>query len=236
MLIRVISDVHGNGTALDAVMQSRPGADADVTLCLGDVVGYGAEPSACIRTVRESCELAVLGNHDAGVTGRESLEFFNSAGAAAVRWTREALSPDEAGWLESLPPEADAHGLHLCHAYPPDPLSWTYVLTRAAAVEACRRSPDKLSLIGHTHMPGCWRPGGGYVETVSGKLEDVCLINAGSVGQPRDGDPRAAYLLLDTERGTWRHVRVEYDIEAAASAIMDAGLPPVLADRLFVGR
>jgi diadenosine tetraphosphatase ApaH/serine/threonine PP2A family protein phosphatase len=236
MLIRVISDVHSNLPALESVLADRAGLEADVTVCLGDVVGYGSEPSECIRLVRSACRLAVSGNHDAGVAGSTPLSHFNRPGAEVVEWTRGVVEADEMEWLLGLPIHADLGGFFLCHSDPAIPDGWRYILTRGAAMNAMEARPGQASIIGHTHLPGVWSSGGVFSEAESGKLGTPLLINCGSVGQPRDGDPRAVYLLVDSSAGTWKHVRVTYDIEAAAAGIRRAGLPDMLADRLFVGR
>jgi diadenosine tetraphosphatase ApaH/serine/threonine PP2A family protein phosphatase len=236
MLIRVISDVHSNLPALESVLADRAGLEADVTVCLGDVVGYGSEPSKCIELVRSACSLVVSGNHDAGVAGSTPLSHFNRPGAEAVDWTRGVVEADEMEWLTGLPIQAELEGYFLCHSDPAIPGGWRYILTRDAAMNAMEASPCQASIVGHTHLPGVWSSGGVFSEAESGKLSTPFLINCGSVGQPRDGDPRAVYLLLDTSGGTWKHARVAYDIEAAAAGIRRAGLPDMLADRLFIGR
>jgi len=236
MLIRVISDVHSNLPALESVLAERAGQEADITVCLGDVVGYGADPSKCIRLVRDVCSAVVSGNHDSGVAGGTPRSHFNRAGADAVDWTRGTIGQEELEWLAGLPLQEEQEDFFLCHSDPALPEGWRYILTRGAAISALEAKPGRISLVGHTHLPGVWSSGGVFSEAESGVLAGPLLINCGSVGQPRDGDPRAAFLLLDTSARTWRHVRVTYDIEAAAAGIRKAGLPELLADRLFIGR
>jgi diadenosine tetraphosphatase ApaH/serine/threonine PP2A family protein phosphatase len=236
MIIRVISDVHSNLPALVSVLADRAGLEADVTFCLGDIVGYGANPSECIHLVRNACGAIVSGNHDSGVAGGTPRSHFNRAGAEAVDWTRGVLGPEELEWLAGLPLQDEREGMFLCHSDPALPEGWRYILTRGAAITALEAKPGGISLVGHTHLPGAWSSGGVFSEAESGSLTGPLLINCGSVGQPRDGDPRAAYLLADTSAGTWKHVRVAYDLEAAAAGIRKAGLPDMLADRLFIGR
>jgi len=236
MLIRVISDVHSNLPALEAVLACTQGLEAGMTVCLGDVTGYGSRPSECIALVRSVCDVVVTGNHDSGMAGKTSTQHFNSAGARAVEWTRGRLSDGEVAWLSGLPLHAQVQGLFLCHSDPANPGGWRYILTREAAQDAMAAVPAMPCLVGHTHLPGYWSVSGIFSEAGSGRMEAPCLINCGSVGQPRDGDPRAAFMLVDTDSGSWRHVRVEYDVEAAASGIIGAGLPASLAERLSVGR
>jgi diadenosine tetraphosphatase ApaH/serine/threonine PP2A family protein phosphatase len=235
MLIRIISDVHSNYQALEAVLNDPPGKDAEKTFCLGDVVGYGADPSSCIERVRQECDIVVSGNHDAGAAGRVSLDRYNREGTEALRWTRSVLSQDDKNWLLLLPYFAEYENFFLCHSYPADPESWTYVLRRNQALESINARQGYISLIGHTHLPGCWMEDGNYTEASKGDFSKVRLINAGSVGQPRDRDPRAAYLVIDTEAGTWEHRRVKYSIDDAAARIKEAALPPVLWERLYIG-
>lgn len=235
MLIRVISDIHSNFDALEAVLADPPGREADRTICLGDIVGYAAEPSRCIGKVREICEIVVTGNHDAGVAGKVSLKLFNRVGAEALRWTETVLSSEEKDWLSSLPFQAESEEFFICHSFPADTESWVYVLRRDQAIEAIRAKPDFISLIGHTHIPGCWMLDGNYTDSTEGDFSRIRLVNAGSVGQPRDRDPRAAYLIINTENDTWEHRRVEYDIDSAAEKIRNAHLPSFLWERLYKG-
>lgn len=234
MLIRFISDIHSNADALEAVLADSNGVNADRTFCLGDIVGYGAEPSKCIEIVKNTCEIIVSGNHDYGVSGKLPLTHFSNDGALAIEWTKEILSESEIEWLGNLPVEMEYDNLYLCHSFPSDPESWIYVLTSNHAVLACMDKPDRVCFIGHTHLQGCWAADGNFSEATQGNLTKIRLLNVGSVGQPRDKDIRAAYLLFDTEKGTWAHHRVDYDVETAANKIIDAGLPPWLAQRLYI--
>jgi predicted phosphodiesterase len=235
MLIRIISDIHSNIQALEAVLADAPGTKADRTFCLGDIVGYGADPSACIDRVKQECDTVVMGNHDAGVLELLPLERFNREGAAAIKWTRSVLSQDEKDWLSTLSYSTESGNFFLCHSYPADPESWTYVLRRSHALEAMSVRQGFICLIGHTHLPGCWMEDGSFTEAPGGDFSKVRLVNAGSVGQPRDRDPRAAYLLIDTDEGTWEHRRVHYSIDDTAARIKDTGLPAVLWERLYIG-
>ena len=236
MLIRVISDVHGNTEALTAVLDDPPGRAADTTVCLGDVVGYGAEPSECIAMVRETCGLIVRGNHDSGASDLLPISHFNAAGAAAIRWMRGFLPIGEKEWLASLPMDAQlAEGFYLCHADPADPDGWGYIMQPSQVIEACEARPDVTCLVGHTHMACAWTTIGGFTESPSGRLDTWSLLNCGSTGQPRDRDPDAAYMLIDTDSGYWSHQRVPYDIDSAAGKIREAGLPDSLWRRLYRG-
>ncbi len=235
MLLRVISDVHANLPALETVLADPPGAAADMTVCLGDVVGYGGDPAECIELVRDRCKIVVRGNHDAGTAGRIPLDRFNWEGGMAIRWTRSVLGKADIKWLSMLPYFQELEEFFLCHSHPAKPESWTYVLRRNQALAAMETREGQVSLIGHTHLPKVWMEDGGSSGMNSGNLSDVRIINVGSVGQPRDRDPRAAYLLVDTEKGTWEHRRVEYPIDDAAARITKASLPDVLRQRLYRG-
>lgn len=236
MLIRVISDVHGNLAALKAVLAHHPGEAADETVCLGDTVGYGSHPCACINIVRRVSGITVAGNHDLGAAGLMSISSFNHDGQRAIEWTRTQLETEHLEWLNGLPLQAFPDGLSLTHASPVNPSSWTYIMTASHAIEAVNASEDSLPIYGHTHIAMQWNRFGDCSAAESGSFDECAIINCGSVGQPRDGDPRAAYLLIDTGKRTFEHVRVEYDIEAAAEAIRAAGLPEYLAGRLFLGK
>ena len=235
MLIRVLSDVHGNTEALSAVLDHSADGGADTTVCLGDVVGYGAEPSQCIEILRSVCSTVLMGNHDAGTAGLIPLTHFNDAGAAAVRWMIDLLTAEEKEWLASLPMDASLDRFFLCHSDPADPEGWRYMMEPGQVTEACAARPGKTCLVGHTHMACAWTSSGGFTESPTGSLDSWSLLNCGSVGQPRDRNPDAAYMLIDTCSGTWSHIRVGYDIDGAAEKIRAAGLPEVLWRRLYIG-
>ncbi len=236
MLIRVLSDIHGNLAALKKVLEDTAGLKADSTVCLGDIVGYGSHPVECVNIVRKECDEVVAGNHDLGAAGLIGISHFNRDGQAAIEWTRTQVSPEQIDWISSLPLQTFYYGISLSHASVKDPSSWIYILNRQNAIDAVLASGEYLSLYGHTHIPMQWDRLGSCSDKMSGSLDSFSLINCGSVGQPRDGDPRAAYLLLDTEQKTFKHVRVMYNVQSAANAILEAGLPENLAKRLHLGK
>jgi len=242
MLRAVLSDIHANLEALDTVLADVRKAGAGEILCLGDFVGYGASPNECIERLRPVAAAAVAGNHDVAVCGRLRLGGFSSHAAQAARWTAAALTPQSLAYLESLPFLVRHAGALLVHASPSEPQAWHYVLSVNEAREEFDAFAEPLCLIGHSHYPGSFRlePGTaavGYSREAEIQLEPGCryLVNVPSVGQPRDGDPRAGYLLWDDRAGWVRHVRVEYDHAAARQRILDAGLPRFLGDRLQWG-
>jgi diadenosine tetraphosphatase ApaH/serine/threonine PP2A family protein phosphatase len=244
--IAAITDVHANLPALEAVLEAIDAAGVEETWCLGDVVGYGVEPDACADLVRERCDLCLVGNHDLAVLGALDISSFSEAAAEAVEWTRGNVEKRTIEFLGELEPDGERHGIGLFHASPRDPV-WEYVLSGEQAEAGMDASPSRIALIGHSHVALFFtRPeGDGTGETRGGQASDGALldlsrgswlVNPGSVGQPRDGDPRAAWLELDTEAETARFHRVPYEIERAAVPIATAGLPLRLADRLYAGQ
>lgn len=244
--IAAITDVHANLPALEAVLEAIDAAGVEETWCLGDVVGYGAEPDACADLVRERCDICLVGNHDLAVLGTLDISSFSEAAAEAVEWTRGCVEARTLEFLSELEPSAERDGIGLFHASPRDPV-WEYVLSGEQADAGMDASPNRIALIGHSHVALFFtRPeGDDNGETRGGQTGDGALldlsqgswlVNPGSVGQPRDGDPRAAWLELDTEGETACFHRVPYEIERAAAPIAAAGLPSRLADRLYAGQ
>jgi diadenosine tetraphosphatase ApaH/serine/threonine PP2A family protein phosphatase len=243
MRVAVISDVHGNLQALEAVLAAIDELEVEEIWSLGDVVGYGADPVRCMEIVDERAAMHLAGNHDLVVTGGIDIRDFSRSAAVAALWTRDHMGKEAIDWLRDLDPMDDAHDLGLYHASPRDPV-WEYVLSTGQADECMRLMQPRVGAVGHSHVAlffhknetphvvGSQTPGGTRLVMSDGRW----LINPGGVGQPRDGDPRAAWLLLDTETwtATWR--RVEYPIDEAAKAIEEAGLPTVLGERLYSGQ
>ena len=210
-------------------------------ICLGDTVGYGADPAACLEAVRQRTAPTVLGNHDAAVVGRLDPSYFNPLALAAVRWTSAALGPAGLAYLAGLPMGLEEDGAFFVHASPRLPERWDYIFGPADAAQALEYSPARLCFVGHTHCPlAVRRPVDGPVEAVRAAvfgLEEGAryLVNVGSVGQPRDGDPRACFALWDSGARQVELVRVGYDIAGAQAKILAAGLPARLASRLEQG-
>jgi predicted phosphodiesterase len=243
MRIALLSDVHGNLPAFRAVVDDVRASGADETWCLGDLVGYGAEPDGCVELAKEACDACLAGNHDLVVTGEIDIADFSSNAATAARWTRENISEEALSFLRELSPADAGREPALYHASPRDPV-WEYVLSTWQATEIMDEMQPRVSAVGHSHVAlyfqrngdseveGAVAPEGTELDLSRGQW----LINPGGVGQPRDGDPRAAWLLLDTDtwKATWR--RVEYPIDEAARAIEEAGLPSVLGQRLYAGQ
>ncbi|MDX6642411.1 MAG: hypothetical protein QOD76_373 [Solirubrobacteraceae bacterium] len=243
MRIAIISDIHGNRPAFDAVLAEIDAAGVDSIWCLGDLVGYGAEPDACVELARERADVCLVGNHDLGVRGDIALEEFSRGAELAARWTRDTIAADNLDYLRELEPKGVVDGVGLYHASPRDPV-WEYVLSSLLADLCLDVQGQRVCLIGHSHVALSFsreqgQPATGEPRRAGEELDigsGEWLINPGSVGQPRDGDPRAAWMVLETDpwRVTFR--RTEYDIPAAAAAIRAAHLPDSLAERLQYGQ
>jgi diadenosine tetraphosphatase ApaH/serine/threonine PP2A family protein phosphatase len=241
MRIAILSDIHANYHALEAALAAVDADAVDEIWCLGDTVGYGPRPNRCCSIVRERAALCLTGNHDLAVVGVLPVSDFNGDAAAAVRWTQEVLEPQSRAFLEALDPAAERPGIQLFHGSPLDPV-WSYVLSGDAAYLSFLATKAPLVLVGHSHVALAlsWDGetlGGGVAhegaEVDLGKPR--WLLNPGSIGQPRGGDPRAAWLLIDEEarRATFR--RTPYPIEQTQAEIRELGLPESLADRLAHG-
>ncbi len=249
MRIAVLSDIHANLIALEAVMTEVDALSPDAVWCLGDTVGYGPEPQACAELMRERAAVCLAGNHDLAVVGKLPLDDFNSVAAEAAIWQRDHIKPEIVEWLSALPGKTEVDEITLAHGSPRDPV-WEYITMEEIAGANIDHFQTQLCLVGHSHQAIGWRLaesgwwGWGRVQRtelppakrLSLGEEDRWILNPGSVGQPRDGDPRASFALLDTETGTWTWYRIEYDIDAAAAAIHDAILPEFLGRRLYLGR
>ena len=241
MKVAVISDIHGNYHALEAVLAEVLADAPDEIWCLGDVVGYGPRPNECCDLVRERAALSLCGNHDLAVLGSLDIAEFAGEAGRAARWTAGELDETRREWLASLHPSAERPGAQLFHGSPRDPV-WEYVLSEGAALAALSATTAPLVLVGHSHvalslawdgtlLDGGLAPAGTLAELAPGRR----LLNPGSVGQPRDGDPRAAWLLLELDAGRGSFRRVAYDIESVQKEIRERGLPEGLAARLAQG-
>jgi diadenosine tetraphosphatase ApaH/serine/threonine PP2A family protein phosphatase len=238
--VAVISDVHGNRRALEAVLAAVDADAPDELWCLGDLVGYGPRPNECCSLVGERADVCLAGNHDLVVLGSLDTSDFAGDAAAAARWTRGVLTREAREFLAALEPTARREGAALFHGSAEDPV-WEYVLTEDAARRTLDATSEPLVLVGHSHVPlaisyaGDELAGGLAPDRTEVELGEArWLLNPGSVGQPRDGDPRAAYLLLEPGRASFR--RVEYAIERTQAEMREAGLPEPLVARLAHGQ
>lgn len=239
MRIAVVSDVHANLVALDAVVGAAGAVDG--WWHLGDVVGYGPDPDRVVERLRDLGATGVQGNHDAAAMGGAEIDWFNPDARRAMEWTRTRISAATKRWLADLLPTMVQGNRTLVHGSPRDPI-WEYVTSVPVARANLAVLQTRIGLHGHTHLPMAWLEEDGSIEVVSpshGSMLELrgrrALINPGSVGQPRDGDPRAAFMILDTEADTVTWQRVAYDIAAVQTAMREAGLPSGLAARLDVG-
>ena len=240
--IAVVSDIHGNRQAFEAVLDAIADSSCEEMWCLGDLVGYGADPDVCVALADAHAAICLAGNHDLVVRGALPIEEFSHGAAVAAQWTQQTIAPATRAYLEKLEPLCLDEPVGLYHASPRDPV-WEYVLSPLQAELCFDVQKHRVCLIGHSHVAlsfcrnessatGQTRHADEELELAEGEW----LINPGSVGQPRDGDPRAAWLELEID--PWRafYRRVDYDIEAAAGAIRAAHLPASLAERLAYGQ
>jgi diadenosine tetraphosphatase ApaH/serine/threonine PP2A family protein phosphatase len=241
MRVAVVSDIHSNLHALDAVLAAIDAEAPDELWCLGDLVGYGPKPNECCAAISERADVCLAGNHDLAVRGTIDLEEFHGDAGLAATWTRQVLEPEWQSLLDRLEPEGAAHGVSLYHGSARDPV-WEYVLSDEGALATLELAGSPLVLVGHSHIAlrvvraGDDLDGGVAAAGTELELADVrALLNPGSVGQPRDGDPRAAYLLLDLDAQHASFRRVEYDVERTQHEMREAGLPELLAGRLALG-
>jgi diadenosine tetraphosphatase ApaH/serine/threonine PP2A family protein phosphatase len=241
MRVAVISDVHANRHALEAVLRAVDAERPDIVWCLGDTVGYGPQPNECCEIVRERADLCLVGNHDLVSLGELSVGDFNDEAAAAAVWTSEVLTESSRAFLASLRPSAEVDGVDLYHASARDPV-WEYILSEEAARGTFELAPGPLILVGHSHVAlalqedGERRVAGGLAPAdTKVELDGRWLLNPGSVGQPRDGDPRAAWLLLDLDGRFASFRRVTYPVEKTQAEMRERGLPSLLAARLSRG-
>ena len=248
----VISDIHGNLHALHAVLSRIDRMGVDDIICLGDVVGYGPHPAACLDLILSRCGTLVRGNHDEAVLEHANLWTFNGHARAAILWTKRVLEPGQIRAIARLPQIAHVAGMALCVHDTPAPTATGYLYDARAAAAGFRGVDSAVCLVGHTHVPMAFETDSlipeepvdasdvrvePLAEGSVVRLDPGCryILNPGAVGQPRDSDPRASFAVLDLGRGTFSLHREAYDIAAAQEATCKAGLPTVLAERLAVG-
>lgn len=237
----LISDIHGNLEALKAVLGALAEEDPDAYLCIGDIVGYGANPKECIEIVRSlKPEVSIAGNHEWGVLGSLDLDYFSEYAREAINWTKNILSPGEIKYFKSLQLVGSGKNMTLVHGSLEDPKEFYYIFDAAGAEGTIKLLKTQLCFVGHSHVPGIFCFDGRIFSAIGGfraKLapDKKYVINIGSVGQPRDGDPRASFAVYDESEGSVEIRRVSYDIEEAQRKILRAGLPMSLASRLSEG-
>jgi predicted phosphodiesterase len=232
MLVAVISDIHSNLPALEEVFRFVDRKNIDRVCCLGDIIGYGAQPNEVVELVRARCALVVRGNHDlAGVMPKLSA-YFPKEGQVAAAWTARILTEQNKQWLAWLPYRKITEFYTLVHSAPAAPTDWIYINSLEKAGEQMKHFTTPICFIGHTHVPSVC---GMDLQTFTITKKMRFLVNVGSVGQPRDGNPQLSFGVLDTDAWTYDNVRLDYDVDAAAAAIRKAGLPQSLAERISRG-
>ncbi len=245
MRYAIISDIHSNLEALQAVLKAIERLNIDRIICLGDVVGYGPDPNQCIELVTKNCTLILTGNHDYACIDQSELENFTQYAREAIEWTVPKLTAESYQQLASWPFTGEIDNCFLAHANPGDPRSWDYILTLSDARYYFSQFSSEICFIGHSHRPIIFIEQRGqnwpryHVYTgTSLALESPhrYIINVGSVGQPRDSNPAAAFGILDTDQQLFEEIRVTYDVQKTYQKIISAGLPEFLANRLLIGR
>jgi len=242
MKIALISDIHGNLEALTEVLSDIEKQKVDKIYCLGDVLGYGSDPVACLHLIEKHCDIKLIGNHEYAVLGLVSTDNYNTAARTAADWTRDQLTDVELALISDYEMMRSVENITLVHASPNEPDRWHYLLTPDIASRAFGGFDDRICFHGHTHVPTIFvELAEGLPRVIAGHSflpgeDNRYLINIGSVGQPRDNDPRACYVTFETEEYEVEYHRVEYDIAAAQSKMAQADLPEMLINRLSFGR
>ena len=242
MKLALISDIHGNLEALSAVLEDIDKQQVDKIHCLGDVVGYGSEPAACLELVNKTCDIKLMGNHEYVILGLESPDSYTQAARISAEWTRGRLTDRDFSFITDFEMDRSLDNLYLVHSSPFEPEQWHYILSPEEAAQAFERLEGWLCFHGHSHIPLIFseahdRPPRERVgHSFLPDSENRYLVNIGSVGQPRDNDSRACYVTFDTDEGEVTYHRVAYDIETAQSKMAQAQLPEMLIERLAVGR
>ena len=232
MRIAIISDIHSNLEALTKALEVIDRHAVNEIICLGDVVGYGANPNECVELVRQQCSVVIKGNHDEAVENMSFTEYFTDEARAAICWTRKQLTEKNFDYLLTLPLSYKSDDLLFVHASPCNPSEWNYISDNAEASSAFRCFSELICFIGHTHSPAIF--------SVAGRLSGITknersIINVGSVGQPRDRNIELSFGIFDTSAWAYENIRSPYDVEIAATKILKTTLPPKLGHRLFMG-
>lgn len=242
MKAAIISDIHSNLEALQAVIKDIKKRRIKNTLCLGDLVGYGADPDECIKICINEAKLITAGNHDWAAIDKTSIAVFNPVAAEAIRWTQKHAKKKNLNRLKRLDLRQKTDDLFLVHATPKHPAKWNYLLSLEEFQEQFSHFDEQVCFIGHSHIPcAVFQDANGYTDFVRDNPFPLIenrkyIVNVGAVGQPRDLDPRASYTIYDGNNNSMEIVRLDYNIPLAQQKIIDSGLPEVLAERLLVGR
>jgi predicted phosphodiesterase len=232
MRIAIISDIHSNLEALTKALEIIDQKSVNEIICLGDIVGYGANPNECVELVRQRCKIVIKGNHEDAIDNIELVEHFSNNARKAIAWTRNQLTKENINYLQALPLSDKKENLMFVHATPCNPESWYYIIDKNTAIRAFQCFSEYICFIGHTHTP--------EVFSTHGRMHEIskdqrCLINIGSIGQPRDRNPNLSFGLFDTDLWKYENIRATYDIESAVLKILRTDLPPDLGHRLLIG-
>jgi diadenosine tetraphosphatase ApaH/serine/threonine PP2A family protein phosphatase len=233
MRIAIISDIHSNLEALERALAIIKTKQVDEIVCLGDIIGYGANPNECIALVKGAAKHILLGNHDEAAIDLEQTEYFNPFARLAAGWTHKQLTPEHQEFIKTLPYTAERAGVRFVHSSPFHPEEWNYIISPSDAQFNFAYFPEPICFVGHSHVAGLFPEDIWTREVIPGKK---FIVNVGSIGQPRDNDWRLSFGIFDSEAWTYENVRAEYDVQTASAKIRDAGLPRQLADRILVGR
>jgi len=233
MRIAIISDIHANLEALKKALEIISQENIEKIFCLGDTIGYGANPNECLQLVRETTPHVLLGNHDEAAIDSSVMEDFNPYARASAEWTSIQITDEHRNYLRQLPYTTQLDNILFVHSSPYQPNEWRYIMTPADAQDNFSYFETSVCFIGHSHVPCIFSEDIWAKEVVKGKKS---LVNVGSIGQPRDGDPRLSFGIFDTSLWMYRNVRAEYDVMKASEKIRKAGLPKPLADRILIGR
>ena len=237
----IIGDIHSNLEAFEVVLEEISKREIDKVICLGDIVGYGANPNECIDKVRQLTDIVVMGNHDAGSIGQTDLNYFNWVAREACEWTGKVLTASNKTYLKNLDFVKREKETFIVHASPSKPAAWIYIISLDIAMQEFSHFNESICFVGHSHVPVTFvKRGARYdvIEDMHFKLDKDAryIINVGSIGQPRDFDPRASFGIYDSDEGQIEIIRLNYDIETAQQKIRKAGLPEFLATRLALGK
>jgi len=245
MKIGLLSDIHSNLEALEVALSILESENIEEMLCIGDIVGYGAEPDKCVEIMKAKTDHIVAGNHDWATIGKTDTQYFNIYGRSAILWTGQALGPSQKAFLAELPLYYTGEDICMVHASPAEPSEWDYVFSPSQALKQFHHFNEKICFIGHSHKPLVFSDQGEKIfiqETkdnpqlaIDISPDKRYIVNIGSVGQPRDGDPRGCVVVFDTEKDQIKFIRFEYPVKIAQRKIIDAGLPIFLAERLALG-
>jgi diadenosine tetraphosphatase ApaH/serine/threonine PP2A family protein phosphatase len=234
MRVAIISDIHSNLEALQKALEIIDERKAEEIICLGDLVGYGANPNECVELTRKRASRILLGNHDQAAFDLSQTEHFNRHARTAAYWTNQTLTEENLEFLKSLPFQHAIDDLTFVHASPRDPEQWEYVFSAHEAKTNFESFQTRICFVGHTHIPGIF-PEDLKTQKSGVTRENRYIINVGSVGQPRDGNWKLSFGIFDTSAWTYDLIRSEYDVQSASEKIVAADLPRFLADRLLVG-